>query len=197
MKFQTDTIMKQAYSYILQKEIDLKELYVDELYTHSINVAKLSVQLGLQLNVNMQELLDLAIGGLLHDYGKAFIEAKILYKPEKLNNMEYYLIQNHPSRGYKELKHWGFNKNVLMIILNHHEKLSGTGYPIGKENIPFLVQIVTVADMYDAIYSKRSYHQKRTKEEAFSILSQEKGINPIVVDALEKILNLKHKEKSA
>lgn len=191
----TKNIMDLSEEMVKAEGIDLYSLYENELYIHSENVAHLSVALGMVFGLNIQELLDLGVGGLLHDYGKAFIEANILYKPDRLSNMEFYLIQGHPSRGYRELKAYNFNDTVMQIVLNHHEKLTGQGYPIGKHNLDFLVQIVTVADIFDAVHSKRSYHEERSYEKTFEIVKDEKGLNPIIVEALKTLIENNYKKE--
>ena len=183
-----ENIMNLSFQNIEEQGIDIKKLYKEELYLHSVSVAEIATKLGIALNLNFQELIDICMGGLLHDFGKVFIEDEILYKPAKLSNMEYYLIQGHPSRGYKELKKYNFNENVMHIVLNHHEKLSGEGYPIGKHELGFTTQIITVADIYDAVHSKRSYHAKRTIDDSLDIVKNEYGLSPIVVSALEELI---------
>ncbi len=175
-----------ANALIIEKGIDLKQDYSKELLQHSEEVARLSIVVGDIFRVSYQEKIDLAMGALLHDYGKTQIDPNILYKKGTLTEMEYLLVQNHPSIGYRLLREHNFSDAVLRIVLMHHEKLDGKGYPLGEKNPDFLVQIVTLADMFDAIYTKRSYHEARSVLETIDIIGQEKGINPVIIDKVKK-----------
>lgn len=175
-----------AETLIKKRGINLKEEYPKELYEHSVHVAKYAIVIGNIFNVKYQDLIDLATGALLHDYGKSLIDPAILYKKDKLTDMEFMLIQNHPAAGYRALKKYAFNDIVMRIVLMHHEKLNGTGYPLGENNPDFLVQIVTVADVFDAIHTKRCYHDSRSLEESINIISVEKGLNPIIISKLKQ-----------
>ena len=90
-----------------------------------------------------------------HDIGKIEISSSILNKPGKLTDEERLVIESHPVMGYPYLLQYHFPKTVMDIVLYHHEKLDGSGYPAHKTDIPLMVQLVTVTDVYEAIRAKR------------------------------------------
>ena len=184
-----ETVLSLSQGIIESKGIMLKNSYSSDLYRHCENVAKLSVRLGIFYNLNLQELTDLGVGGYLHDYGKISITDNILNKPSGLSDMEFYLMQAHPSRGYRDLKKYGFNTSIMDIVLKHHEKLDGSGYPSALSDLSILVQIVTVSDMFDAIHSKRSYHDPVTIEGTIKVLEGSPGLNQTVVKVLSDLLS--------
>ena len=105
---------------------------------------------------------------LLHDVGKIGISEQILRKPGKLNDEEFEAIKSHPNIGAGILSSIEFLKDVCEIIKHHHERYDGRGYPDGLkgEEIPLGARIVTVADSFDAITSKRPYRKPLTLDEA-------------------------------
>ncbi len=157
--------------------LDLKD-YDDYTYTHSINVSLLSIILAKKLNYSDDIMKIIGTAGLLHDLGKILIPVEILNKPAKLNAAEFEIMKKHPVYGYEILKSTSsYNLPVLEIVLSHHEKISGTGYPLGKKNeeITELAQIVSVADFFDAITSARSY--KPAKPFWFALIEINKEIS--------------------
>lgn len=191
MKDKIDHIINLSLKIITDKGINLKELYPEDLFIHCLGVAHLAIALGIEYNFNLQDLLDLGVGSLVHDYGKIEIAEKILNKSGALDNSEYQLIQSHTSIGYRELKQYSFNKEVLDIVLYHHERNNGFGYPSASTSIPILVQIVSVADVYNAITSDRCYHRGSSSSEALSILKEDKGLNQVAVSILEDLITTK------
>ena len=102
----------------------------------------------------------LRIAGLLHDIGKLYVPLSILDKPAKLTDDEYNVIKRHPLYGIKLLNEANFvNNEILNMILCHHEKIDGTGYPLGLKgkSIPQLAKIITICDSFDAMHSRRVY----------------------------------------
>ena len=186
---ESKNIFSIAEALILERGINLEKVYPKELLTHSREVARLSIIAGDIFGIGFQNKIDLAMGALLHDYGKILIDPQILYKQGPLTDTEYMLIQNHPTIGYRLLRKHDFPNTVLNIVLMHHEKIDGSGYPLGEKNPDFLVQIVTVADIFDAIYKERSYHEARSILETIDMISKEDGLNPIIVDRARKTVN--------
>lgn len=180
--------MKYCYDVLHSKGLYLKKLYSSDLYGHCNRVARHAILVGVAYNFDLQRLVDLGVGSLLHDFGKKDIENNILYKVGALSTSEWQLVQSHPSIGYRLLKDYGFSKDVVKIIAEHHEKLDGSGYPIGVDNLSIFTQIVTVCDMHDGIVSKRCYHDCRTECDVFHILRETDGINQLVVSVLEDIV---------
>ena len=179
----------------LENDPDLSSLYDEltadlSLYVHSNNVARYSCALGMQLGLELRELTNLFLGALLHDIGKVRLNKSVLYKESRLDDLEKAHIEAHSFIGYKLLKHTSLEKRALNIVKMHHEKLDGSGYPdhTRGENLSELVQIVTVADMFDAMTTDRCYRIAMTKDEAFDILRADKGVNQIYVRLLEGLI---------
>lgn len=145
---------------------------------HTRRVALRAVQVGEQLGLSGNRLRQLAIGGLVHDIGKLSVPDSILQKPGALDEEEYAIVQRHPERGNKLLAELGgFSEGVRQLVLNHHERLDGTGYPNGLsgDDIDLDTRILTVCDVYDALISKRVYREAWTHEDAMALLRRETG----------------------
>lgn len=144
---------------------------------HSKTVADLSLKIYDRLDFNfIDEVNALYIGCLLHDIGKIGVPDDILKSQKNpLTEEDFALIKQHPERGWEICKDLKGTSDSLDIILYHHEKLDGSGYPYGltEEQIPLLVQIATVADIFDALTSERSYRKRLTDEEAFKIMDRD------------------------
>jgi len=148
----------------------------DYTFRHSLNVAVISGILGKWVGLAGEELKDLIFAGLLHDIGKTQIPLEILNKPAKLTQEEMNIMKGHPLEGYKMLLgEPGTNKDILYGVLQHHEKIDGTGYPwgINGEQIHPFATIIAVADIYDAMTSDRVYHLKQTPFEVIAEIKQE------------------------
>lgn len=157
---------------IVVNMIELKG-YDDYTYHHSLCVALLSISIGVKLGFSSDMLVELATSALLHDIGKMNIPIEILNKPSKLTETEFAIIKEHPLSAFNELKRQKIlSKRELEGIGSHHEKYNGTGYPYGlaKDNIPLYGRILAVADVYDAITSKRPYRVAYFPNEAIEYL---------------------------
>lgn len=141
---------------ILRRTVDAKDTYTRG---HSDRVSEYSVLIGKKLGLANDKIQLLKIGGLFHDIGKIGIPDNILQKTSKLTDEEYNEIKKHPSIGAHILENSSVFKDIVPIVLYHHEKYDGYGYPekIKGEEIPLLARIVAVADTFDAMTSKRSY----------------------------------------
>lgn len=144
---------------------------------------------------------DILFSVQFHDIGKIYIENNILDKPGKLTPEEYELIKLHPSKGYELFSTLPFNvlntsfKEICSrIILEHHERLDGRGYPTGKTDISFEGQLIAVADVADALLSWRCYKKPFGWEAFVEILRSDKGLNQefceIVIANKDTILNI-------
>jgi hypothetical protein len=145
---------------------------------HTRRVATLAVELGERLGLSPQRLRSLAIGGLLHDMGKLAIPASILRKPSALDDEEFAQIKQHPERGRELLVELGgFDATVQRLVLDHHERLDGTGYPRGLTagQMDISTRILAVADVYDALVSPRVYRPAWTPDQALEHLRAEAG----------------------
>ncbi|MBR3132953.1 MAG: HD domain-containing protein [Clostridia bacterium] len=141
---------------ILRYTVEAKDVYTRG---HSDRVSEYSVLIGEKLGLSEEELKTLRIGGLFHDVGKIGIPDSILLKETKLSDDEYSEIKNHPSIGAHILSNATIFKDIIPIVLHHHERYDGKGYPkrLAGEDIPLMARIAAVADTFDAMTSKRSY----------------------------------------
>jgi HD-GYP domain-containing protein (c-di-GMP phosphodiesterase class II) len=155
-------------------------------FNHSMNVGIYSVLIGKWLNYDEGVLRLLAMAGLLHDAGKAKIPAVIIKKPGPLIADEWSEIQRHPLYGFQIVANTaGIPGRIATIVLQHHERENGTGYPLKLSggNIDELAKIVAVADVYDAMTSDRVYQTKRTPYAAADIIMEEgfQTLDPVIV----------------
>jgi len=120
----------------------------------------------------------LRIAALLHDIGKLYVPAEILTKPGRVSDVEFLLIKNHPRAGYEILQHIPFEQPVAQIILQHHEREDGSGYPQGLKGEEILLEakILAVADVVEAMSSHRPYRPAYTLREACEEIRQHEGI---------------------
>ncbi|MBW2096277.1 MAG: HD domain-containing protein [Deltaproteobacteria bacterium] len=144
---------------------------------HSERVTKTALRIGRALHLSPEELKDLHRGGLLHDIGKIGVPAHILDKPAKLTPEEWRIIREHPRMGAKIIEPIGPYKRIIPMILQHHERFDGKGYPdrLAGNAISLGARILAVADAYDAMVSDRPYRKALTREEAIQIIRQEAG----------------------
>ena len=160
---------------------------------HFERVSELCVKIGLALGLNSDEMNQLKISGLLHDIGKIGIDEKILNKSGKLNYDEWLDIKRHSEIGYQILRSTNEFSNIAEFILAHHERWDGKGYPkeLKGEEIPLISRIITIADAYDAMTSKRSYKSVLSDEVALAELWKSAGtqFDPKLVNIfIEKVL---------
>lgn len=192
-------LIKGFRNYLYKNRDALYDLFVlreNHCYTfeHSISVAMYATLIGISMELTDKELYNLVIGGLLHDIGKLKISNTILDKPTKLSDAEFLAIQQHPNYGLLLAKNLSeITTEMRNIIEQHHEKLNGTGYPnkLKNNDISYLSKIITVCDIFDAVTSKRSYHDPISCEKGFEILRSEvsrDNISKEIVDILEKQL---------
>lgn len=165
-----------------------KSMSFDEYtYRHCLNVGIISAIIGKLLGLRKKELIKLGQMGLLHDIGKMTVPSTLLNKPGKLTEGEWKQVSKHTMKGFEMLKKsTNVDLNVVVAALLHHERLDGSGYPNGlkQKDIPFLVQIVSVADTFDAICSERSYQPKKSAFVAINELMREANsnkLNPAIV----------------
>jgi putative nucleotidyltransferase with HDIG domain len=160
---------------------------------HTRRVATLACAVGEELKLPAATLRQLAIGGLLHDMGKLRTSPAILSKPGALTPEEFAAIKCHPEDGARLLADLGgFPREVLDLVLNHHERLDGGGYPRGLhgDQICEATRVLTVCDVYDALVSHRVYRPAWSQERALGLLNEETGtaFDPRCVAALERVL---------
>jgi len=132
----------------------------DYTYLHSVAVCALMIALGKQLGLSETEIKDAGMAGLLHDVGKMMIPDEILNKPGKLTNEEFEIIKTHPLHGWEILNiSEGANSFALDVVLHHHERVDGTGYPdkLSGDELSIFARMGAVCDVYDALTSNRCY----------------------------------------
>lgn len=137
--------------------------------THCMNTCILSVTFGRFLGMSKDELQLMGLGALLHDIGKMRVPTEILNKPGRLTREEFDIIKTHPAKGHELLiGKGGIPEESLDIVLHHHERLSGKGYPHGLnyDQVNRMTKIVSIVDVYDAITSDRCYHNGVAPHEA-------------------------------
>ncbi len=136
--------------------------------SHSERVATLSTILGERLHLGTERLMKLKSAAILHDIGKINIDLSILDKPGPLTKKEYKLVQNHVEIGSRILASVPEYEELSEIVISHHERYDGTGYPFQlKENeIPLESRIISIVDSYDAMTNDRPYRKALSKEEA-------------------------------
>ena len=161
---------------------------------HTRRVALRAVEVGEELGLAPSRLRGLAIGGLLHDIGKLTVPDGILKKPAKLSDDEFAVIRRHTLWGDELLSELGgFTKQVRSLVLDHHERLDGRGYPHRKEagTLDVDTRILTVCDVYDALVTTRVYREAWPIERALALLRDESGdaFDARCVAALERVLH--------
>lgn len=159
---------------------------------HQIRVARLAKEIGKRMDLDPGRLEVLEIAAKLHDIGKIYVPAEFLAKPGILREAEMNLIKYHPEIGYQIIQEIPFNGPVGEIILQHHERLDGSGYPHGlkKKDIIPEARILAVADVFEAMSSYRPYRPGLGQEAALNALRSKRDIyfETSAVDALEYIL---------
>ncbi|MBI4687994.1 MAG: HD-GYP domain-containing protein [Nitrospirae bacterium] len=145
-------------------------------YTHSVNVAVLSIGLGVAIELKRDDIEKLGTGSMLHDIGKGSIPHEVLNKQGKLAEEEYKLMKSHVLEGEKILRaHGDFPLEAMPAVLQHHEKLTGKGYPFGLsgDDIKPFGRITAIADCYDALTTQRPYKPAFTPFYALSVVAKE------------------------
>lgn len=165
----------------------------DPLYNHAVNVCILAIVIGAELNLPKRDLVHLSKGAILHDFGKMFIDQELLYKPKRLTELEMIVIRDYVKKGHDFIRQAiSPSVEVLMCILQHQEKIDGSGYPNRKREgeISPLAQIVAIADVFDALTSKRSYRPAYSPSEATEYIMGNVGVQfslPVVNAFLKRV----------
>ncbi|MCV6607066.1 MAG: HD-GYP domain-containing protein [Campylobacterales bacterium] len=160
--------------------------------SHSVDVSIYATALAVQLGLPRAELFRVGYAGMLHDIGKVRVDSKILNKKEELTPEEFKEIQKHPVYSYQLLKsHNEMNETILNGILYHHEKFNGSGYPHGikGDRIPLIAQILSIADIFSAITTHKSYNNgKSTFESLKELKAMKKELNPKLIGEFIKVM---------
>ncbi len=165
---------------------------------HSSRVSEIAVGIGKELGLSKEELSQLELAGLLHDIGKIGIKDIILNKAGPLSKEEMDEVKKHPEIGENILKPIIKDDIILKAIRHHHERYDGKGYPDGLrgEEIPLFARILTLADAFDAMNSKRPYREALRIEKILQEIMENSGtqFDPVVVRAFLKMLEKREKE---
>jgi putative nucleotidyltransferase with HDIG domain len=168
----------------LAQALEAKDEYTQG---HSARVAEIGVQIARYVSLPDREIQNIWVAGLLHDIGKIGVRENVLNKPGKLDADEWESVQQHPVVAARILGPIEELSDVIEIVMHHHERFDGSGYPEGLRGseIPLGARILTVADAYDALTSKRPYRDALPAGEAVSILEEAAGtqFDPVIVRA--------------
>jgi HD-GYP domain-containing protein (c-di-GMP phosphodiesterase class II) len=174
----------------LSRALDLRDKETKE---HTSRVTSITVKLASRLGVRQPDLIHIRRGAILHDIGKVAIPDQILFKPGPLARDEWEIMRRHPLIAVELLSPVNYLEPALEIPHWHHEKWDGTGYPdgLGQEDIPFSARLFALADVYDALISKRPYRLPWPKEEAIQYIENQAGkhFDPRIVPEFLDLIN--------
>lgn len=158
---------------------------------HQRRVADLARAIAKEMGLSAEPIDGIRVAGVIHDIGKISIPGEVLSKPGRLTEIEFGLIKAHPQVGYEILKAIDFPWPVAQIVLQHHERMDGSGYPSGlsSEEILLEARVLAVADVVEAISSHRPYRPALGMDKALEEISRHKGVlyDAGVVDACLKL----------
>lgn len=159
--------IRASYICIVKELVDALEEKDDYTKGHCERVTKYSLAIAKKMGLNKEELLSLEFAGMLHDIGKVGIPKEIINKKGILTSEEYEIIKKHPVIGYELLQNMTFLDSINRILLQHHERVDGKGYPHGlaADEIDQLAKILAVADAYDAMTTVRPYRMEVLTDE--------------------------------
>ncbi len=182
-----DRIAEENQRYMVSQQQTLKDFVrviastveMRDPYTagHQYRVSQLAVAMGRQMGLSEHTISGLELAAMVHDVGQINVPAEILCRPGKLSDNEYLLIKQHPQTGYETLKDIQFPWPIATIVLQHHERLDGSGYPQGLQGdqIPLESRIMAVADVTEAMSSHRPYRPARTLDAVIDELQSGRG----------------------
>lgn len=184
------TQLHEAYNGTLESLVAALDMRDQETKGHSTRVATHSLELAQLLGIKDPEELDMIYrGALMHDVGKIGVPDAILRKPDRLTEEEWVFMRKHPAFGYRILAQVPYLRPAARVVLAHHERWEGGGYPRGLkgENIPLGARIFAISDSYDAIITDRPYRNGQSPDAAFQEILRCAGtqFDPKVVEAFE------------
>lgn len=183
---------KSSHSDTLSSLIQALQECDKDTESHVMRTQKMGMLLGRKIGLSDEEMNNLALLAVLHDIGKIGIPLEILNKPSKLSESEWRLMKTHVEKGYQIASSSTEFRDIAEMILYHHERWDGKGYPDGlsKESIPLLSRIISVVDAYDAMTNDRAYHTRMSHEQACRELKRNAGtqFDPNIVSVYIKVL---------
>lgn len=162
----------------------------DITHQHCLLVAGLAAGFAKELGFNGADCKRLTKAALLHDIGKSRIPVAVLNKVGRLDEDEQRIIRTHPAVGYDMLVEHGYSAELLAVVRSHHEYLDGTGYPdrLSGRDIPDLVRLATICDIYAALIERRPYKEPMGAGQAYTILTNMQGkLDPVLLEAFRTI----------
>jgi putative nucleotidyltransferase with HDIG domain len=174
----------------MAREVDRKDQYTKG---HSDRVASLALLLAKELGLRTNAVKTIVAAALLHDIGKVHVDDTVLKKPGKLSDEEFRQIQKHPEMGVSMLRGKEFPWDIKPLILHHHEKINGRGYPLGLkgEDIPLGARIISIADVFDALTSDRVYRPSFSTDKALEIMNEDSGtaFDPVLLKCFMSMIH--------
>jgi len=178
--------------YTIARIIEMRDPYTAG---HQQRVANLSCAISIEMGLSEEQISAIHLAATIHDIGKIYIPTEILNKRGEWTEFEFNLTKLHPQTGFDILKTIEFPWPIAQIVLQHHERIDGSGYPQGLSGDKILLEakILGVADVVEAMASHRPYRSAMGKKRALEEISQKKGVlyDPHVVDACLKLFNKK------
>jgi putative nucleotidyltransferase with HDIG domain len=178
--------------------VTLLDARIPQEYTHSPHFSRLVVAIAHQMHLDDKQTESLKYASLLHDAGKIDVPLEILTKTTKLTPGEYKIIKRHPVMGAQMLRPFQMLRPVIPIIMHHHERYNGTGYPsrLKKGQIPLGARVMSVADAFEAMVYGRPYRERIDVDNAIKEIKKKSGtqFDPKVVDAFLKIAKAHYKK---
>jgi putative nucleotidyltransferase with HDIG domain len=188
-KYKNLVVVSQQVLKTLSMTTELRDPYTAG---HQRRVADLAVAIAKELGLDEARQETLRIACILHDIGKIVVPTEILSKPGPLNRLEMELVKSHSRVGYEILKEIDFPREIEDIVLQHHERLDGSGYPAGLQGDEIILEarIIAVADIVEAVTFHRPYRPGLGMNKALEEISRDrgKGLDPVVVDACHSLL---------
>ena len=160
---------------LMASALGLKDRYT---HAHAHRVAEYAKRLAVRAGLSMVEVLQISMGGMLHDVGKLALSDQIFsYKNAALTDDMIVEVHNHPLIGAALLQRIACKKAISDAVLFHHERIDGSGYPFGLKGaeIPLSARIVSIADCFDAITTDRPYQRRKSRRHAFALLDEMAG----------------------
>ncbi len=186
-----DSVHRNSDALVNLSRLKLADEYT---YLHSVAVCALMVSLGRQLGFDDAQCHEVGMAGLMHDLGKAAMPIEIINKPGALSDAEFEIVRQHPVRGFEMLMAGGVTSEwVLKVCRNHHERMDGAGYPdrLCAGDLPLVVRMGAVCDVYDAITSNRPYKAGWDPAESIARMASWRGhLDPQVLKAFIRSLGI-------
>jgi putative nucleotidyltransferase with HDIG domain len=192
-----DTLTRAMYGTIeaITKTVETRDPYTAG---HQKKVANIAKEIARDMGLSRDVIESVNLAGQIHDLGKIAIPSEILNKPGRINEIEFALIKTHSEMGYEIMKNIDFPWPIADIVLQHHEKIDGNGYPRGLKGDEILIQarIIAVADVLEAMASHRPYRAALGLDAAFDELKKNSGthFDPEVVASCIRIFKEKNFE---